>query len=500
MIPNVVRGGRMNGVMAYLVGPGRSNEHVNPHLIAGDDRVTFSIPVGSSLAANQGFEIGYMLDQPRRIHETEFNTPVYARDEESGEFLKDDAGKKIRTGSKPGHVWHCSLAVESGHGRVSDEQWEKIATEFVKRMGFIDPDGAKSSRWAAVHHGASKNGNDHIHLVVQLVREDGTKANINNDFHRAQTVCRELEKEFGLPRLESQEHGKGLAGEKPAERARADRGNNTLSDKFELRRRLRAALSTSNDAEQYVRHVQDLGVHIAPSFKPGSNTEVRGYKVSLGGRGTDERGIWYAPSKLDSTLSWYDIHARFGNANRAAGDAYLVSLHSSNSEQERGKAVAHPFSSEQLERMMSHKTGLDTLANIYARLSVQFERNRPATFQRLSESYARAAQGSGNLRYAVRMNQRFASGQGRGWVAVAKQAGRLGRVMLENQMTQDRPQFSGNVDRLLKDAEGIINREMQRIHKEESASVAAAKAPNVPYRDWNAGPQHGPGLDQGFER
>lgn len=241
-------------------------------------------------------------------------------------------------------------------------------------------------------------------------------------------------------------------------------------------------------------------MHIAPSFKPGSNTDVRGYKVSLGGRGTDERGIWYAPSKLDSTLAWNDIHARFGNANRASGDAYLVSLHSSNGEQERRKAVAHPVSSEQLERMISHKTGPDTLANIYARLSVQFERNKPATFQRLSESYARAAQGSGNLRYAVRMNQRFASGSGRGWVAVAKQAGRLGRVMLENQMTQDRPQFSGSVDRLLKDAEGIINREMQRIQKEESASVAVSKAPNVPYRDWNAGPQHGSGSDLGFER
>lgn len=114
-------------------------------------------------------------------------------------------------------------------------------------------------------------------------------------------------------------NGSSLAGEKPAERARAERGNNALSDKFELRRRLRAALSTANSAEEYVRHAQDLGVRIAPSFKPESNSEVRGYKVSLGERGSDNKVIWYAPSKLDSTLAWNDNHARFGNADRAAG-------------------------------------------------------------------------------------------------------------------------------------------------------------------------------------
>lgn len=215
-------------------------------------------------------------------------------------------------------------------------------------------------------------------------------------------------------------NGSSLAGEKPAERARAERGNNALSDKFELRRRLRAALSTANSAEEYVRHAQDLGVRIAPSFKPESNSEVRGYKVSLGERGSDNKVIWYAPSKLDSTLAWNDNHARFGNADRAAGDAYLVSLHSSQHVREHRKAVARPVSAQQLDRMMSHKTGPDTLANIYARLSLQFERGKPGTFQQLSESYARAAHGSGDVRYAARLNQRFNARKGYGWVALAK--------------------------------------------------------------------------------
>ena len=35
-MPNVVRGDRMAGLMTYLVGPGRANEHTEPHLVAGD--------------------------------------------------------------------------------------------------------------------------------------------------------------------------------------------------------------------------------------------------------------------------------------------------------------------------------------------------------------------------------------------------------------------------------------------------------------------------------
>ena len=192
MIPNVVRGGRMAGLMNYLVGPGRANEHENQRLIAGDDRVTFAYAPGVELSKYDAFEIAEILDAPRKLHGTSVVKPVYAKDEEAGAFLTDENGKKIRTGSKDAHVWHCSLAVESGHGSVPDAQWAKIAGAFVEKMGFIDPDGAKSSRWVAVHHGASKNGNDHIHLVVSMVREDGTKASTHNDFHRAQVACLSL--------------------------------------------------------------------------------------------------------------------------------------------------------------------------------------------------------------------------------------------------------------------------------------------------------------------
>ena len=93
-----------------------------------------------------------------------------------------------------GHIWHCSLSLSAEEGQLSDEKWGEIARDFVTAMGFDDHEGTKAAcRWVAIRHGVSKNGNDHIHLAVDLVREDGTKAWIHNDFQRAQQASRAIE-------------------------------------------------------------------------------------------------------------------------------------------------------------------------------------------------------------------------------------------------------------------------------------------------------------------
>lgn len=35
VIPNVTRGGKTHGVLLYLVGKGKREEHESPHLVAG---------------------------------------------------------------------------------------------------------------------------------------------------------------------------------------------------------------------------------------------------------------------------------------------------------------------------------------------------------------------------------------------------------------------------------------------------------------------------------
>jgi len=148
MMPNVVRGDRMGGLLTYLVGEGRHNEHTDQHLVAGDGAL-MAWHGDAELDRDAALAIARHLDQPR----TAFDTEVPG-----------------------GHVWHCSLSLRPGT-ELSDETWGAIAGRFVSKMGFDDQDGTRAAcRWVAVRHGLSQGGNDHVHLVVNLVREEGPRA------------------------------------------------------------------------------------------------------------------------------------------------------------------------------------------------------------------------------------------------------------------------------------------------------------------------------------
>ena len=69
MIPNITRGARMRGVLAYLVGPGRENEHREPHLVAGDSSV-MAWHDDAELDHAAAMEIAATLDHPRRAFGT----------------------------------------------------------------------------------------------------------------------------------------------------------------------------------------------------------------------------------------------------------------------------------------------------------------------------------------------------------------------------------------------------------------------------------------------
>lgn len=440
MMPNVVRGGQMVGLMSYLVGPGRSNEHTAPMVVSGDDRVLIEFEPGQVLTHEDGQRIGAVLDVPRRTHGTDVKAPVYGWDESSQ--------RKVKVGEKDGHAWHCSLSLGKGDRQVSKDEWGTIASQFVERMGFIDPDGARSSRWVAIHHGTSKAGNDHIHIAVQLVREDGTKANIHHDYRRAQKVCGELENEHGLTVLESRQAARGLSGDKPAEVARAQAEGYPQAPRPELRRRMRTALATAATPAQYLEHLRDLDVSVAPSFTKGSTTQVRGYKVALAG-GTDT--IWYSPSKLDATLGWPNVMARFNGEGREQAESLLASWHNSPAA-EAGTLKVHRFDAAKIDQLLSGKTGTgpDDLASIYARVSMQLEQGKPGPVYRLSEEYARAAQSGGNARHMVRLGARFASRDStRGWLAVLQQANRLSRAMTTHTLTNQRPQLAERTTALM---------------------------------------------------
>lgn len=53
--------------------------------------------------------------------------------------------------------------------------------------------GRPRERWVAVHH-----GDNHVHIVATLARQDGRRARLDNDFYRIGEALRDIEAEYGV--------------------------------------------------------------------------------------------------------------------------------------------------------------------------------------------------------------------------------------------------------------------------------------------------------------
>ncbi|MPM17054.1 hypothetical protein SDC9_63438 [bioreactor metagenome] len=95
-------------------------------------------------------------------------------------------------------VWHCALSLPEGE-RLSSEQWGKVATAFITRMG-IDP---MENQFVVVQH--KDTTHDHAHIIVNRIKPDGSIWNHRNDVYKAITTTQELEGLFSLTKTPGRE-------------------------------------------------------------------------------------------------------------------------------------------------------------------------------------------------------------------------------------------------------------------------------------------------------
>ena len=271
MIPNITQGDRMAGLMVYLAGPGRSNEHEEPHLVAGESSL-MAWHDDNELNRDSALDISNTLDRAKQFYETDVDG---------------------------GHVFHCSLSLSAEDGRLTDQQWGDIANDYMAEMGFTEESGKAPCRWAAVRHGVSKNGNDHIHIVASMVRDDGTKWNNWKSKYKSQQVSRELEKKYGLTELGSVHAERGY---KPAEQAKAQRQGKPEVGRHTVARKVRSCAAASVDEAEFVRRARPEGLLVRPRFAAGRTDVVTGYSVAeRPARG--ERAIWYGGNSMGRDLA-----------------------------------------------------------------------------------------------------------------------------------------------------------------------------------------------------
>ncbi|WEH30369.1 mobilization protein [Streptomyces sp. AM 3-1-1] len=276
MVPDIGRGSRTHGLLVYLYGPGRREEHTDAHLVGSWD----------GFAPDPGRDTG--LDPDPKVTLARLTAALDLRVKQAG----DRAPAK--------HVWHCSVRTAPGDRRLDDEEWNAVAQRIVHATGIApdgDPDGC---RWIAVRH-----AEDHIHIVATLVRGD---PRLNYDFNKAQAECRRIEKEMGLRRLNA---GDGTAAKNPssAEKFKAERTGRPETSRETLREAVRRAVAGADSEEEFFTRLREAGVRVKLRHAPSG--DALGYNVALpGDRNRDGAPVWYPGSKLAPDLSLPKIRLR----------------------------------------------------------------------------------------------------------------------------------------------------------------------------------------------
>ncbi|MGW2725086.1 relaxase/mobilization nuclease domain-containing protein [Streptomyces sp. NPDC001492] len=379
MMPNITRGEDAPGLIRYLFGPGEANEHTNQRMIASSADI---VGIGGP----------YFDEDPRQLKQLadEFDAPLVM----FGTTVPD------------GHVWHCSFSLPPEDGQLTDEQWADVARRFVRDMGFDDDSGKAPCRWLAVHHGLSVNGNDHIHLMVNLVRTDGTKADVWRDRPRSQDVCARLEQDMGLRIVEGRANGRTMPGIKRGEQEAGQRRGQPEPARLTLARRVRAAAATATSEAEFVHNLRASGVRARPRYAAGGRDEVMGYSVALHPDGNDSP-VWYGGLKLGRDLTlpklrqqWPDSDPAEAVAAWATGsmrggrmtnallrDEAAWEIAAQQIQQVREQLAAVPAGDVVRWAQTAHEA-----AGVLAVLSARMEAHRPGPLARAADVLARSAQ------------------------------------------------------------------------------------------------------------
>jgi hypothetical protein len=279
MIGKVVRESHAGGLLRYLYGPGRANEHIDPHLVAGFGDPAELEPECRLGCAPDLWRLAVLLAQPLAA----LGPPGY---------------------DQP--VWHCSVRAAPGDRVLSDTEWAGVATEIMHRTGLAPKGDEAGVRWVAVRH-----ADDHIHIVATLARQDGTRPRFWNDFYRVREACRSAEEQLGLRATPSADR---TAARRPsrAETEQAARRGWDEPSRVTLRRHVCEAAAGARTEREFFDQLASASVLVRKRYSTQHPGQVTGYAVGLPHhRGRDGEVIWYGGGKLAADLTLPKLRGRW---------------------------------------------------------------------------------------------------------------------------------------------------------------------------------------------
>jgi hypothetical protein len=287
------RGERVEGLIYYLYGPGRREEHTDPHIVAGWRHPAELEPPLRPDGKRDFRRLTGLLNQPHAaLGKWGFRRPV----------------------------WHCSMRAAPGDKMLSDDEWAQIACDVMNRTG-LSPYGQEDDavRWIAVRH-----GDDHIHIVAMLARQDGRRPRLDFEKANVRKACLAAEERYGL---ESTAPGDRTAARRPsrAEAEKAARRGLDEPPRVTLRRQVTTAAAGAGSEQEFFTRLDRAGVLVRKRFSVKNPDEITGYAVALPGDTSKDGGpVWYGGGKLAADLTLPKLRCRWTGPGTTPGDPFTA--------------------------------------------------------------------------------------------------------------------------------------------------------------------------------
>ncbi|MEV4210209.1 relaxase [Micromonospora sp. NPDC049662] len=361
------RGSRVGGLLRYLWGPGKAEEHVNPHLVAawgGAGPLTEFEPQLAASGKRDVRRLTALLEQP------------------------------VRAGYRPPtkFVWHASmrLAPEDRHRSVSDTTWANMAMQMLTEVGVATTATDPGVRWVAMRH-----ADDHVHIVATLVREDGRTNWMRNDYPRCVKATYNVARRYNLHRRVPPTDRTAHRRPHPAEVSKARRIGRAQTPRDELRRRVRAAVAAAGSQEEFFARLRAAGLLVRLRHSSTDPDHITGYAVALPtGRTNGGRPVYFGGGRLAPDMTLPKLRLRWGTptslpaAHRVGGTERVDAM--------RQAATVVTAAADDIHRDARTAPGRAqatavAAADLLTSLAASLEGDRRGPMHRAAEAFDRAA-------------------------------------------------------------------------------------------------------------
>ena len=199
------------------------------------------------------------------------------------------------------------LRAAPGDRDLTDAEWREIVGELMHRLG-LSKRGSEGAgvRWVAVAH-----GDNHVHVVAVMARQDGRRAHVDREYIRVGRAVRWAERTY---KLHVTGHADGTAAKRPtrAEQEKSRRAGRGEPPRATLRRKVHAAAAAAGSEAEFFAGVEARGLRVRLRGSTIHPDEITGYAVGLPGDVTaDGCQVWYGGGKLAPDLPLPKLRSRW---------------------------------------------------------------------------------------------------------------------------------------------------------------------------------------------